>query len=262
MQCIGVDVGGSGIKAGLVDLERGALIGARTRVPTPPGAAPEAVVAATAALVGPLPDTVPVGIGFPAAVRQGCTLTAANVDRAWIGLRAEELFSTALGRPVLLLNDADAAGLAEVRFGAGRGVPGVVLLLTLGTGIGSALFTDGRLVPNTELGHLELRGKDAETRAAASVRDAKRLSWKAWAARLDEYIDMVDRLFFPDLIILGGGVSKDADRFVPLLSARSRIVPATLRNEAGIVGAAMWAAERRAAEPPTLTAARATRARR
>jgi polyphosphate glucokinase len=193
---------------------------------------------------------MPVGNVFPAAVQDGITLTAANVDRAWIGSPAQALFSSALGRPVVVLNDADAAGLAEMRFGAGRGVDGVVLLLTLGTGIGSALFVDGRLVPNTELGHLELHGKDAELRASAAVRDLKRLSWKAWAARLDEYLRMVERLFYPDLIILGGGVSKDAGRFMPLLTARSRVVPATLRNEAGIVGAALWAAERAASTPP------------
>jgi polyphosphate glucokinase len=252
MECIGIDVGGSGIKAGVVDTERGALTGRRVRLPTPQPASPDAVVEAAAALAGPLGGGLPVGIGFPAAVRGGTTLTAANVDPAWIGLPAEERFSVALGRPVVVLNDADAAGLAEVRFGAGRAVPGVVLLLTLGTGIGSALFIDGRLVPNTELGHLELRGKDAEHRAAASVRDARHLSWKAWAGRLDEYLDMVERLFFPDLIILGGGVSKDADRFVPLLTTRARVVPATLRNEAGIVGAALWAAERAAgAVPPS-----------
>jgi polyphosphate glucokinase len=252
MRCVGIDVGGSGIKAGVVDTEHGALLGPRTRVPTPHPASPDAVVAAAAALIAPLGEALPVGIGFPAAVRDGVTLTAANVDPSWIGLPAAERFSAALGRPVVVLNDADAAGLAEVRFGAGRGVEGVVLLLTLGTGIGSALFIDGRLVPNTELGHLELRGKDAEHRAAASVRDLKRLSWKVWAARLDEYIGMVERLFFPDLIILGGGVSKDADRFVPLLTGGSRVVPAELRNEAGIVGAALWAAERaaRAAPPP------------
>jgi polyphosphate glucokinase len=252
MRCLGIDIGGTGIKAGEVDTERGDLLTARIRVLTPHPASPDAVATATAALIEPLGRGLPVGIGFPAAVRDGTTLTAANVDHAWIGRPAEALFRAALGRPAVVINDADAAGLAEMRFGAGRGVDGVVLLLTLGTGIGSALFVDGRLVPNTELGHLELRGKDAEHRASASVRDLKRLSWKAWAARLDEYLRMVDRLFYPDLIILGGGVSKDADRFVPLLTGSARVVPAALRNEAGIVGAALWAAERvaRAAPPP------------
>jgi polyphosphate glucokinase len=252
MRCVGIDVGGTGIKAGEVDTELGELVTPRIRVLTPHPASPDAVAAAAAALIEPLGHDLPVGIGFPAAVRDGTTLTAANVDPAWIGLAAQALFSVALGRPAVVLNDADAAGLAEVRFGAGRGVTGVVVLLTLGTGIGSALFVDGRLVPNTELGHLELRGKDAELRASASVRDVKRLSWKAWAARLDEYLRMVERLFYPDLIILGGGVSKDADRFLPFLTTRSRVVPAALRNEAGIVGAALWAAEvaARAEAPP------------
>ena len=243
MRCIGIDVGGTGIKAAEVDTAEGVLLTPRSRVLTPHPATPDAVATAAAALIEPLGRELPVGIGFPAAVRDGTTLTAANVDEGWIGMHAQALFGGALGRPVVVLNDADAAGLAEVRFGAGRGVAGVVLLLTLGTGIGSALFVDGRLVPNTELGHLELRGKDAEQRASASVRDEKRLSWKAWAARLDEYLTMVERLFYHDLIILGGGVSKDADRFLPLLTLRARVVAAALRNEAGIVGAALLAAE-------------------
>jgi len=260
MRCIGIDVGGTGIKAAEVETEDGSLLTPRSRVLTPHPATPDAVAAAAAALIEPLGRELPVGIGFPAVVRDGTTVTAANVDAGWIGLHAQALFATALGRPAVMLNDADAAGLAEVRFGAGRGVPGVVLLLTLGTGIGSALFLDGRLVPNTELGHLELRGKDAELRASAAVRDEKRLSWKAWAARLDEYLMMVEHLFSPDLIILGGGVSKDADRFVPRLTVGTRVVPAALRNEAGIVGAALWAVE--TAAPPAPVSEAPARARR
>lgn len=241
---LGVDIGGSGIKGAPVGLERGALAAERVRVETPQPATPEAVIAATAAVIAGFGMDGPVGIGLPAAIVGGRVMTAANLDQAWIGMDAERLFSAAVGRSCVLLNDADAAGLAEVRFGAGAGVPGVVLMLTLGTGIGSALFVDGRLVPNTELGHIEVRGKDAELRAAASVRKAKRLSMKAWARRLDEYIDRVDRLLWPDLIILGGGISRRAAEFLPHLTPRPRVVPAALQNEAGIVGAALRAAER------------------
>ena len=201
------------------------------------------MAAATAALVDGLGEGGQAGIGLPAAVLDGVTKTAANVDKSWIDAPAEEIFATALGRPVMLMNDADAAGLAEMRFGAGAGVNGVVLMLTLGTGIGSALFLDGRLVPNTELGHLEIRGKDAETRASAAVRERRGLSWRRWAGRLDEYLDRVEALFWPDLVIFGGGVSKHADRFVPHLTSKVKVVPAALRNEAGIVGAATRAAE-------------------
>jgi polyphosphate glucokinase len=252
-EVLGIDVGGTGIKAAMVDTERGTLLTDRVRVETPQPARPDAVAAATAALVDGLGGRGLTGIGFPAAVLAGVTMTAANVDKAWIDAPGQQLFTTALGRPVVLMNDADAAGLAEMRFGAGAGTHGVVLLLTLGTGIGSALFVDGQLVPNTELGHLEIRGKDAETRASAAVRERKGLSWTRWATRLDEYLDRVDALFWPDLVILGGGVSKHADRFVPLLTSRVRVVPATLQNEAGIVGAAVRARElqpQRAARRP------------
>ena len=249
---LGVDIGGSGIKGALVDLGRGALAVERVRLDTPQPATPEAVIATTAEVIRSFPSDGPVGIGLPAAIVGGVVMTAANLDPAWIGASAEQLFSAAVGRPCALLNDADAAGLAEVRYGAGAGVRGVVLVLTLGTGVGSALFLDGRLVPNTELGHIEVRGKDAELRAAASVRKAKKLSMEAWAARLDEYIDRIDQLLWPDLIILGGGISRRAAEFVPLLTPRPRVVPAALQNEAGIVGAALRAAELPAirAEPP------------
>jgi polyphosphate glucokinase len=239
---LGVDIGGSGIKAALVDVERGALVGDRVRVETPQPAAPEAVLRATADLVAGMGEG-PVGVGFPAAILRGRVMTASNIDQRWIGLQADHLLTEALRRPVSVLNDADAAGLAEVRFGAGRDVPGVVLMLTLGTGIGSALFLDGRLVPNTELGHLEIRGKDAERRAASSVRTERHLSWARWARRLNEVLDRIDLLFWPDLVILGGGVSRRADRFLPLIATRPRVVAARLQNEAGIVGAALRAAE-------------------
>jgi polyphosphate glucokinase len=241
---IGVDIGGSGIKAGLVDARRGALIGDRIRVETPQPAVPEAVVEATAGVVAALGrDGGPVGIGLPSALVDGTAMTAANIDPAWIGVKAAERFSEAIGRPCIVLNDADAAGLAEIRFGAGKGVKGVVLLLTLGSGIGSALFNDGALVPNTELGHIEIRGKDAELRASAGARERNGLSVKEWAPLLDEYLNRVDKLIWPDLIILGGGISKRAEKFIGLLDVRPPVVAATLRNEAGIVGAAVRARE-------------------
>jgi polyphosphate glucokinase len=241
---IGVDIGGSGIKAGVVDTRRGELVGERVRVPTPQPAVPEAVVAATAELVASLgPDAGPVGIGVPGAIVGGRVMTAANIDRSWLGVPAADAFSAAVGRPCVVLNDADAAGLAEVRFGEGRRVAGVVLVLTLGTGIGSALFVDGRLVPNTELGHIEIRGKDGERRASAGARERKGLSYAKWAPLLQEYIDRVDRLVWPDLIILGGGISRKADKFVHLLDVRPPIVAAALLNQAGIVGAAVRARE-------------------
>jgi polyphosphate glucokinase len=241
---VGVDIGGSGIKAGVVNARRGVLIGDRIRVETPQPAVPEAVVAATGSVIAALGrDEGPVGIGLPSALVDGTAMTAANIDPAWIGVRAAERFSEAVGRPCVLLNDADAAGLAEMRFGAGRGVKGVVLMLTLGSGIGSALFVDGILVPNTELGHIEVRGKDAELRASAGARERRGLSLREWAPLLDEYLDRVDQLIWPDLIILGGGISRRADKFLGLLSVRPRVVAATLRNNAGIVGAALRARE-------------------
>ncbi len=239
---IGVDIGGSGIKAGVVDARRGVLIGERVRVPTPQPAVVEDVVAATAELVRSLPrDAGPVGIGVPGAIVGGRVMTAANIDASWIGQPAAELFGAAIGRPVVVLNDADAAGLAEIRFGAGKGVRGVVLVLTLGTGIGSALFVDGALVPNTELGHIEIRGKDAERRASAGARERDGLSYATWAPLLDEYLDRIEQLVWPDLIILGGGISRRAEKFLHLLSTRAPVVPATLRNQAGIIGTALRA---------------------
>jgi polyphosphate glucokinase len=183
----------------------------------------------------------PVGVTLPSVISRGVVRTAANIDQRWIGLDAVELFGTATGRQVAVLNDADAAGLAEVKFGAGAGRSGVVMMVTLGTGIGSALFTDGVLVPNTELGHLHLHHGDAEQWAADSVRDKENLSWDEWAKRLEQYLQLIQRLFWPELIIVGGGVSRKAEKFLPQISVDTEVVPAALQNEAGIVGAAMAA---------------------
>jgi len=255
---IGVDIGGSGIKAGAVDLATGKLVGERFRMATPVPSTPEAVIDATATLVARIERSaavraargegpLPIGVGIPSVVVDGVTRSAANIDQAWIDYPAELELSRALGRPTTLVNDADAAGVAEMRFGAGVGKKGVVLVLTLGTGLGSGMFVDGILVPNTELGHMEIRGRDAERRSAAVARVRRGLSWKAWAADLDEHLIAMDKLFSPGLFILGGGVSKNAARFVPHLTVRVPIAPAELRNDAGIVGAAMVAAERAAA---------------
>lgn len=245
---IGVDVGGSGIKAAPVDVENGTLTAERVRLETPHPSTPQAIAATVAEVVGTVvqecgPGAIApqaaVGLTLPSVIRGGQVLTAANIDPAWIGLHAVDLFSEALGRPVVVVNDADAAGVAEVRFGAGRDVEGVVLMLTLGTGIGSALFVDGHLVPNTELGHLPLRGGDAERYAASSVRKAEGLSMKKYAKRLQEYLELVERLIWPDVILIGGGISKRADEFLPHVQLDTPVQPAQLRNEAGIVGAAL-----------------------
>lgn len=251
---IGLDVGGSGIKAGAVDLTSGRLVGERVRIATPNPSTPDAIVAAAARLVtrirravpeiGPASAGVQVGIGIPSVIIDGSTRSAANIDAGWVDYPAAIEFRRALSREVVIVNDADAAGIAEMRFGAGRGKTGTVFVLTLGTGLGSALFVDGVLVPNTELGHMEIRGRDAERRSAANARIRRGLSWKAWAADLDEHLVAIDRLFSPNLFILGGGVSKNPDKFIPYLTVRVPVVPAELRNDAGIVGAALFAAER------------------
>lgn len=240
---IGVDIGGSGIKAAVVDVAAGKLASERIRVPTPQPATPAAVIAATAGLVEQLDAPgLPVGVGVPAVVLSGTVRYVANLDPSWLTVNVEQALHAQVGRPCAVLNDADAAGLAEVRFGAGAGHAGVVLLLTLGTGIGSALFIDGALVPNTEFGHIEVRGKDGERRASAGARERHGWSYEKWARHLDEYLNRIDALVWPDLIILGGGISRKADRFLPLLDARPVVVAATLQNQAGIVGAAVRAA--------------------
>ncbi|MFD9207900.1 polyphosphate--glucose phosphotransferase [Streptomyces sioyaensis] len=256
MRVFGVDIGGSGIKGAPVDLERGDLADERYKVLTPHPATPDAVADGVKQVVDHFGWSGPVGATFPGVVTEGTTRTAANVDKAWIGTAAGALLTSRLGgeaggSPVTLLNDADAAGLAEMRYGAGRGRAGTVIVLTLGTGIGSALFTDGRLVPNTELGHLELHGHDAEKRASTKVKEDEGLSWQHWAHRVQKYLAHVEMLFSPELFVIGGGVSRKAEKFLPLIEGiRAEIVPAQLQNNAGIVGAAMAAHAVRAGEPP------------
>ncbi len=241
MHILGIDVGGSGIKGAPVDLDAGALATDRHKIATPKPATPEAVAQVIAQLVKHFNYQGPIGCTFPAIVQHGVTLSAANVDKSWIGTNAEQLFSEATGLPVRVLNDADAAGVAEMTFGAGKGRKGVVIMLTFGTGIGSAIFTEGVLLPNTEFGHVIVRGKDAEHRAAARIRDEEDLSWKEWAERVNEYLEYMERLFSPDCFIIGGGVSRKYEKFGKYLSVRAELVPAQLGNDAGIVGAAMAA---------------------
>ncbi|MFM7537483.1 MAG: polyphosphate--glucose phosphotransferase [Acidimicrobiales bacterium] len=238
---MGIDIGGTGIKGAPVDLATGALVAERRRVATPRGASPADVVGVVRDVVASFSTDGPIGIAFPGVVIDGITLTAANVGPDWVGLDAAARFAGALERPVRVMNDADAAGVAEMRFGAGRGHDGVVVMLTFGTGIGSAVFHRGVLVPNTELGHLELGGRDAEASASGTARDRDGLSWEAWAARVERYLRHVDSLLWPDLFIVGGGMSKEADRWLPSVSVRCPVVPAALRNHAGIVGAAVLA---------------------
>lgn len=238
MAALGIDIGGTGIKGALVDGEGGALLGERFRLNTPRPATPESVAESVAGIVEHFGWEGPVGAGFPAVVRQGQVCTAANIDDAWIGRDAEAMFREAAGCDFTVLNDADAAGMAEMRFGAGLGRSGVVLVLTIGTGIGSALFTDGRLVPNTEFGHLEMDGKAAEKRASARVRARRGLTWKKWSSLLDAYLRRVAFYLWPELIIIGGGASRRHEKFLPHLTVDCEVVPARLRNEAGIIGAA------------------------
>jgi polyphosphate glucokinase len=246
-QAYGIDIGGTGIKGAVVDTTTGQLLTPRTRILTPQPSTPDAVAGVVVKLLEDAGWSGPVGATFPAVIQHGVAKSAANVDKSWIGTDVDACFTNATGSgtEVSVLNDADAAGIAEARFGAARGVSGVVILLTFGTGIGSALLIDGTLVPNTELGHLELDGHDAEKRAAASVRDEEDLSYKKWAKRVNDYMSHVERLFTPDLFVVGGGVSKDADKWVPQLKLNTPVKPAELLNDAGIVGAAIAAAERR-----------------
>ena len=240
----GIDIGGSGIKGAPVDLLAGEFSAERVRIPTPKPATPKAVAQAVAALVDSfdLSADLPIGVTFPAVIQHGIARSAANVDDSWIGTDVTAVIADATGRRVLAVNDADAAGYAETLYGAARGHSGIVLVVTLGTGIGSCLVVDGTLVPNTELGHLEIDGHDAESRAADSAREREDLSWEQWAERLQRYFRVVEDLLWPDLIVVGGGVSKRHAHFLPLLDLRTPIVPAALRNAAGIVGAAALAA--------------------
>jgi polyphosphate glucokinase len=259
---IGIDFGGSGIKGAVVDIKTGKFVGDRIRIPTPQPSVPRDVVALMDRLVHMLIEAlppvggltpadvaaVPVGVGVPAATRGGVVLTAANIDRAWIGYPAERELALAMGRIVAVGNDADVAGMAELRFGAGRRQRGTIIVLTIGTGLGTALFADGKLLPNTELGHIELNGGDAELRVAESARDRFNLGWKEWASGFDAYLHALERLFWPDLFILGGGASKRADNYLQYLTVTTPVVVATMKNNAGIVGGALLAYDRRLRE--------------
>jgi len=249
MAVLGIDIGGSGIKGALVDLDAGDFLGERHRIKTPEKSTPSAVAEVILELVRHFQYDGPIGCGFPAVIRDGVACSAANIDQKWIGTNADQLFSESTGNPVYTLNDADAAGLAEMTYGVGREQQrGVVLMLTLGTGIGTALFLDGKLLPNTELGHVEIRGKDAERRASDAARKKKGLTFYQWSERLQEVLDTYEKLFSPDVIIVGGGVSKHADEFLPLLKTRAVLKPAYLRNKAGTIGAAVYARQRSTAD--------------
>jgi polyphosphate glucokinase len=247
MNVFGLDVGGSGIKGAPVDTATGEFLQERVRIKTPQPATPEAIVHTAAEVVTEAGWQGPVGCGFPAVVKDGVLQTAANVDRAAIGFDLSSALEKELDTRVSVVNDADAAGLAEMRWGAGKDQDGVVLMLTLGTGIGTALFIGGRLVPNTELGHIEVRGKDAEHRASDNARKRDDLNWKHYAGRLDEYLHKIEDLLWPDLIVVGGGISKKSEKFFPHLTARTKVVPAEMHNDAGIAGAALAGNPERAA---------------
>ena len=246
---LGIDIGGTGVKAALVNLTTGALVSRRVRIATPKPSTPDAIaqtvrqVVDTISADNALPEDLPVGAGLPAVIKRGQVMTAANIDKTWIGVSAAELLSDALGRRVVAINDADAAAIAEERLGAGRDVSGTVLLLTIGTGIGSGLLVDGRLVPNTEFGHIEIKGRDAERQLSGVARERRRLRWKAWAEEFNVYLAHLELYLWPDLIILGGGVSKVIDKYREYLTSRAPIVPAQFRNTAGIIGAALAAAD-------------------
>jgi polyphosphate glucokinase len=239
---LGIDFGGSSIKAGVADVASGALMTEMVKAPTPDPSRPEAVIDAMCGLVARLPSSGPIGIGYPGVVKQGRIRTAANVHASWLGVEGAALLTERLGRPAVFLNDADAAGLAEMKWGAGRGVSGIVIMITFGTGIGSAVFMDGELLPNTEFGHLELKGMDAEDWASARVRTEQKLDWPAWIERVNAYLDYMHALFWPDVFILGGAVSERFDEFARLLKSEADIRPAQFAGQAGVVGAALAAA--------------------
>jgi polyphosphate glucokinase len=239
MQVLGIDIGGSGIKGAPVDIEKGKMLTKRYRIPTPKGAKPKPVAEVVGKIARHFDWNGPIGCGFPGVVQHGITRTAANVSNKWIGANAAKLFSEATGCPVKVINDADAAGLAEMTFGAGEGRTGVVLIVTIGTGLGTSLFTDGVLLPNTELGHIEIDCEDAELIASDAARKRDDLSWKKWGNQLDTYLSRLESLVWPDLIILGGGVSKKHKKFLPYVSVQAEVVIAKSFNEAGIIGAAL-----------------------
>ena len=241
MQVLGIDIGGSGIKGAPVDTETGKLLAERIRIKTPRGAEPQPVANIVAEIARSFKWQGPIGIGFPAPIKVGVSLMAANVSGKWVGLNADDLFTKTIGCDCTMINDADAAGLAEMKFGAGRGQPGTVIMITLGTGIGTAIFYRGNLLPNAEFGHLEMHGRDAEQRASDAARQRDELSWKKYAKRLNRYLAAMERLFWPDLFIVGGGISKESDKYIPLLKIATPVIPAQFLNEAGIVGAALAA---------------------
>lgn len=241
MKVLGIDIGGTGIKGAVVDTVRGELVTERYRLDTPSPATPKAVVKKVVELVEHFGWEGPIGCGFPAAVKHDVVMTASNIDKSWIGINAAKKIKKKTGCPTHLINDVDAAGFAEMTFGAGKGNNGTVLVVAAGTGIGTALFTNGELVPNTELGHLPLHGDSAERYASNAVRKAEELSWEEWADRFNEYWELIEFLLWPDLIIFGGGVSKKSDEFIHLFNVKSNIVPAKMLNNAGIIGAAVGA---------------------
>lgn len=241
MHILGIDIGGSGIKGAPVDTRTGKLLADRLRIKTPKGADPGPVADVVAEIARSFEWTGPIGIGFPAPIKAGVTMMAANVSAKWVGLNADELFTKVTGCDCTMINDADAAGLAEMKFGAGKGQPGTVIMITLGTGIGTAIFHGGKLLPNTEFGHLDMKGKDAEHRASDAARQLEDLSWKKYAKRLSRYLIAMEKLFWPDLFIIGGGISKMSDKYIPLLKIETPVITAQFLNEAGIVGAALAA---------------------
>lgn len=241
MGILGIDIGGSGIKGAPVNTQSGMLTVDRFRLKTPKGAEPNEVAQVVTEIIHHFEWTGKVGIGFPAPIKHGLVKMAANISPAWVGLNADDFLSAATGCPVSVGNDADVAGLAEMAFGAGRNQPGTVILVTLGTGIGTAIFSDGKLLPNSEFGHLQIGGQDAETGASDAARQREELSWKKYARRLNLYLLEMQKLFWPDLFIIGGGISKEHEKFIPFLTVEAPVVPASFLNEAGIVGAALMA---------------------
>ncbi len=240
-EVLGIDIGGSGIKGCPVNTKDGLMLEKRHRIPTPSPATPEKIAGTISEIVKHCKWEGPIGCGFPGVMQNGVARTAANLDQSWIDTDVNKLFTKATGLPVTVVNDADAAGLAEMKFGAGQGQRGVVLLLTVGTGIGAVMFVNGRLVPNLELGHIELNGMDAEKYCSDAIRKSENLKWEDWAKRFDEYLHTLEDLVWPDLVILGGGAAKKGDQFLRHLTVRSRVVPAELLNNAGLIGAAMAA---------------------
>lgn len=241
MTVLGIDIGGSGIKGAPVDTDKGTLLAPRFRLPTPSPAKPRAVAETVEKICKHFSWKKSLGVGFPGVVRKGVTLTAANIHKDWVGLNSAKFIKKVAGRKTCIINDADAAGLAEIAFGAGKDRQGVILLVTIGTGLGTAIFTDGRLLPNSEFGHLQIDGVDAEWLASDAARKREKLSWKKWGQRLNHYLQTMENLIWPDLIILGGGVSKKHEQFLPHITVQAEVLPAQMLNEAGIIGAAVGA---------------------